>query len=149
MALEILKQGTALYFDRVTTSASGAVFGSLLGLLLFSYVVARLVLLVTAWAATAPGNERPVPLAPPAPAVLTHVVVRSGPAGGTAGAVGAAVVTGVLVGAWLSGTARRWPVRGRKDRAAVDPRRSSCVGGWATSAARSSRGSCSTIPNGR
>ena len=66
---------------------------STVGLLLFSYVVARLVLLVTAWAATAPGNERPVPLAPPAPAVLTHVVVRSGPAGVTAGAVGAAVVT--------------------------------------------------------
>jgi membrane protein len=150
VALEILKQGTALYFDRVTTSASGAVFGSLLGLLLFSYVVARLVLLVTAWAATAPGNERPVPPPPPAPAVLTHLVVRSAPpAGVTAGAVGAAVVTGVLVGAWLGGTARRWPVRGRKDRAAVDPRRSSCVGGWGTSAVRSSRGSCSTIPNAR
>lgn len=112
VALEILKQGTAIYLDRVTTSASGAVFGSLLGLLLFSYVVARLVLLVTAWAATAPGNERPVPVAPPAPAVLSHVVVRSGPSAVSAGAVGAAVLTGVLVGAWLRGPAHR-SVRGR------------------------------------
>jgi membrane protein len=115
VALEVIKQGTAVYFDRVTTSASGAVFGSLLGLLLFCYVVARLVLLVTAWAATAEGNERPLPPAPPAPAVLTQVVVRSGPPGVSAGAVGAAVVTGVLVGAWLRGAARRWPARGREE----------------------------------
>lgn len=107
VALEVLKQGTAVYFDRVTTSASGAIFGSLLGLLLFSYVVARLVLLVTAWAATAPGNERPAPVPPPAAAVLSHVVVRQEPFG--AAAVGAAVVTGVVVGAWLRGPARRPP----------------------------------------
>jgi membrane protein len=113
IALEILKQGTAIYFDRVTTSASGAVFGSLLGLLLFSYVVARLVLLVTAWAATAPGNERPAPVPPPVPAVVTHVVVRSERPVATVGAVGAAVMTGVLIGAWLRCTAQR-SVRGRK-----------------------------------
>lgn len=53
VGLEVLKQGAALFLDRVSTSASGAVFGSLLGLLLFSYLVARLVLFVTAWAATA------------------------------------------------------------------------------------------------
>lgn len=102
VALEVVKQGTTIYFDRVTTSASGAVFGSLLGLLLFSYVVARLVLLVTAWAATAPGNERPAPVVPPSPAVFTQVVVRAEPLGATA--VGAALVTGLLVGVWLGGT---------------------------------------------
>lgn len=108
VALEILKQGTAIYLDRVTTSASGAVFGSLLGLLLFSYIVARLVLLVTAWAATAPGNERPVPVAPPVAAVIRpHVVVRPGAPGATAGAVGAAMLAGLLVGVWLRGTAPR------------------------------------------
>jgi membrane protein len=111
VALEVLKQGTALYFERVTTSASGAVFGSLLGLLLFSYVVARLLLLVTAWAATARGNERPVPVTPPAPAVLRPVVVRPEPLG--APAVGVALVTGLLLGAWLRGAAQR-SNRGRK-----------------------------------
>ena len=115
VALEVLKQGTAVYFDRVTTSASGAVFGSLLGLLLFSYVVARLVLLVTAWAATAPGNERPVPVPPPVPAVIRpQVVVAPVPLG--AATVGAAMVTGVLVGAWLRGAAHR-PAPGRRETA--------------------------------
>lgn len=109
VALEILKQGAAIYFDSVTTSASGAVFGSLLGVLLFSYVVARLVLLVTAWAATAAGNERPVPGPPPGPAVLAQVVVRSEPRGTTTGAVGAALVTGLVVGAWLRGREGRRP----------------------------------------
>ena len=114
IALEILKQGTAIYFDRVTTSASGAVFGSLPGFLLFSYVVARLVLLVTALGhATAPGNERPAPVPPPVPAVLTHVVVRSERPAATVGAVGAAVMTGVLIGAWPRCTAQR-SIRGRK-----------------------------------
>jgi membrane protein len=111
VALEVLKQGTAIYFERVTTSASGAVFGSLLGLILFSYVVARLLLLVTAWAATAAGNEPAAAVPPPRPAVFTQVVVRAEPRGTTAGAVGVGVVTGLLVGLWL-----RAPRTGRRNR---------------------------------
>jgi membrane protein len=43
VAFEVLKQVMAVYLDAVTGSPSGAVFGSLLGLLLFGYLVARLV----------------------------------------------------------------------------------------------------------
>ena len=70
VGFEVIKQGAAVYFEVITGTPGGAVFGSLLGLLLFGYLVARLLLWVTAWAATSRGNERPVPLAPPAPAVL-------------------------------------------------------------------------------
>ena len=79
VALEALKQGAAVYLDVVTTSAAGAVFGSLLGLLLFGYLVARLVLLATAWAATADlapaGRGRPPG---PAGTVDARVVPRPG-----------------------------------------------------------------------
>jgi hypothetical protein len=57
-----------------------------------------------------------VPVPPPGPAVLTQVVVRPAPLGRlglTAGAVGAAMVTGLLLGAWLRGPARR-PSDGRR-----------------------------------
>lgn len=104
VAFEVLKQGTAIYFAAISGSPSGAVFGSLLGLLLFSYVVARLVLLVTAWAATAHGNERPVAIAVPGPAVVRHeVTVRKGI---SAGGLGAALLAALVVGALLRGRRR-------------------------------------------
>jgi membrane protein len=104
VGFEVLKQGAATYLESVTTSASGAVFGSLLGLLLFTYIVARLVLGVTAWAATARGNERPYPIPPPVPAVIRpQVVARAEQPAATAGALGVAALIGVLVGAWLGG----------------------------------------------
>jgi membrane protein len=104
VAFEALKQGVAIYFSAISGSPSGAVFGSLLGLLLFSYVVARLVLLVTAWAATARGNEAPLPVAVPGPAVVRHeVTVRPGV---SAGGLGAVLVAGVVVGALLRGRRR-------------------------------------------
>jgi membrane protein len=104
VGFEALKQGAASYLESVTTSASGALFGSLLGLLLFTYIVARLVLGVTAWAATARGNERPYPIPPPVPAVIRpQVVARPDQPAATAGALGVAALIGVLVGAWLGG----------------------------------------------
>ncbi len=107
VGFEALKQGMALYLDAVTVSPSGAVFGSLLGLLLFSYLVARLVLLVTAWAATTDGNERTAPITPPRPAVIRQEVVVPSPAA-RGGAIGVALLAGVLLGALLHrGMARR------------------------------------------
>jgi membrane protein len=104
VGFEALKQGGAIYLDAITGSPSGAVFGSLLGLLLFGYLIARLVLLVTAWAATARGNQVIVPVSVPGPAVIRpEIVVRRGasPTG-----VGAVLVVGLVAGALLRGSRR-------------------------------------------
>jgi membrane protein len=95
---EILKQVMTVYLTSVTTSPSGAVFGSLLGLLIFVNFAARFALLVTAWAATTKGVEKEAPAAVPAPAVIrTEVVVRSGPNGATTvGLLGAGAGTTLL-----------------------------------------------------
>ena len=71
LGFEVLKQATALSIGSVSGTPGGAVFGPLLGLLLFCYLVARFALLVTAWAATARGNELPARgrLPDPEPAV--------------------------------------------------------------------------------
>jgi membrane protein len=98
IGFEILKQVMTFYLSTVTSSPSGAVFGSLLGLLVFVNFVSQFVLFVTAWAATAPGVEKEAPAAVPAPAVIrSEVVVRSGPnAATTVGLLGAGLVTGLL-----------------------------------------------------
>jgi membrane protein len=97
VGFEVLKQIMTVYLASVTTSPSGAVFGSLLGLLIFVNFASRFVLFVTAWAATAKGvEEAPAPV--PAPAVIrTEVVVRSGPNGATtAGLLGTGAATALL-----------------------------------------------------
>jgi membrane protein len=66
LGFEVLKQATALSIGSVSGTAGGAVFGPLLGLLVFLYLVARFALLLTAWAATARGNELPVATPDPA-----------------------------------------------------------------------------------
>jgi membrane protein len=98
VGFEILKRVMTYYLASVTTSPSGAVFGSLLGLLVFANFVSRFMLFVTAWAATAPGVEEEKPVPAPAPAVIRpEVVVRSGPnAATTAGLLGAGLLTGLL-----------------------------------------------------
>jgi membrane protein len=104
IGFEVLKQFVAVYFDAVTSTPGGAVFGSLLGLLLFGYLVARLLLWVTAWAATVRGNERVAPVPVPGAVVLRQeVVVSRDP---SAGGLGAALLLGVVTGAWLRGRGR-------------------------------------------
>jgi membrane protein len=98
VGFEVLKQVMTFYLSSVTISPSGAVFGSLLGLLVFVNFVSRFTLFVTAWAATAKENEQEKPAPVPGPAVIrSEVVVRSGPnAATTAGLLGAGLVTGLL-----------------------------------------------------
>jgi len=103
VSFEVLKQGATAYFEAITSTPGGAVFGSLLGLLLFGYLVARLLLWVTAWAATARGNERIAPAPVPGPVVLRQEVVERSP---SAGGLGAALLLGVAAGAWLRGRGR-------------------------------------------
>jgi membrane protein len=104
VGFEVLKQGAAIYFGAITSTPGGAVFGSLLGLLLFGYLVARLLLWVTAWAATAQGNERVAPVPVPGPVVLRQEVVVT--RGASTGGLGAVLVLGLVAGAWLRGRER-------------------------------------------
>ncbi|MET0134250.1 MAG: YhjD/YihY/BrkB family envelope integrity protein, partial [Kibdelosporangium sp.] len=53
IGFEILKQLGAFYLTSVTSSPTGAVFGPIIGLLVFANLVARFLLFVTAWTATA------------------------------------------------------------------------------------------------
>ena len=79
VGFEVLKQGMAIYLAAITRTPSGAVFGSILGLLVFVYYASRFVLFVTAWAATSRENGRRGQVAVPGPAVIrAEVVVAPG-----------------------------------------------------------------------
>jgi membrane protein len=108
VGFEALKQVMTFYLASVTNSPSGAVFGSLLGLLVFTFFACRFILFVTAWAATAKENEQEDPVPVPGPAVIrSEVTVRSGPTGGgAAGLLGAGLLTGILGGHVLRGRRR-------------------------------------------
>lgn len=53
---ELFKQAGSVYLQSVINGPAGAVFGPVLGLLVFAYVTARLILFATAWAATSADN---------------------------------------------------------------------------------------------
>jgi len=102
VGFEVLRQGLTIYLGRITSSPGGAVFGSLLGLLVFAYLVSRFILLVTAWAATIPANLPPEPVAvQPAVQITAMGSTASGNGTASAVAVAAAMVVGVLVGTRL------------------------------------------------
>lgn len=124
VGFEVLKQVTALSIDSVSGTPGGAVFGPLLGLLLFCYLVSRFALLVSAWAATARGNELPAapfePASPPEPVeapgsaasrerVLQPGSATPGAPAPSRGALGVALGVGMLLGAWLRGLRRSCP----------------------------------------
>jgi len=103
VGFEVLKQAIAFYLAVVTGTPGGAVFGPLFGLLLFLYLVARFTLLLTAWTATARGNELPAP--PPEPPAVVAPVPAPAPTARRAstGALGTALGVGVLLGMVLRG----------------------------------------------
>lgn len=71
VGFEIFKQVASIYLRSVLHGPAGATFGPVLGLMVFAYITARLVLFATAWAATSADNLRPEPVPAPAPAVIT------------------------------------------------------------------------------
>jgi membrane protein len=93
VAFEIFKLVASIYLRSVVTGPAGATFGPVLGLMVFAYITARMILFATAWAATSKENLEAAPVEPPTAAVITpRVQVREGigPAGAlTAMAVGA------------------------------------------------------------
>jgi membrane protein len=91
VGFEIFKQLGSIYLQAVMHGPAGATFGPVLGLMVFAYITARLILFATAWAATSPENMAEAPVEPPAPAQITmRVQEREGL--GPRGALAAAAV---------------------------------------------------------
>jgi membrane protein len=101
VGLVVLQQVMTIYLAVVTTSPAGVAFGPILGLLVFINVVARLVLFVTAWAATLPENE-PEQINEPAPVIVRPAITTGArpSARTTAALLGAGAVLGAVVGAF-------------------------------------------------
>jgi membrane protein len=110
VGFEVIKQVMVLYLAKITNSPTGALFGPVLGLMIFIFTVSRFLLFLAAWAATAPENavERPVPAPPPA-VIRPEVTVRDAPSGGVAaGLLGAGALAGLVLAA-ATGLRRRRP----------------------------------------
>lgn len=96
IAFELFKLVASIYLKSVLHSPAGAAFGPVLGLMVFAYVTARLLLFATAWAATSTENLAAVPVEPPEPKVITTRVhlnedlnVRQALTAAAVGAIGA------------------------------------------------------------
>jgi membrane protein len=97
VGFEIFKLVASIYLRSVVTGPAGATFGPVLGLMVFAYITARLVLFATAWAATLPENMGEDPIPAPGPAVIRNrIVTRPGLAPWQATAAAAAGAVGAL-----------------------------------------------------
>ncbi|GAA1975016.1 inner membrane protein YhjD [Amycolatopsis minnesotensis] len=91
----ILQQVATTYLASVTKSPSFAVFGPVLGLLVFANLVARFVLFVTAWTATAKENQVRKVVPPPPAVIRPEIRMQQGPGfGAAAGAFGVGALLG-------------------------------------------------------
>jgi membrane protein len=109
VGFQVINQIMVFYLAKITNSPTGALFGPVLGLMIFIFTVSRFLLFLTAWAATAKENMVEAPIAAPGPSVVrTEVTLCNRPSSGvTAGLVGAGAVAGVLLGAFTGFTRRR------------------------------------------
>jgi membrane protein len=103
IAFEVFKQIATIYLRAVLKTAAAATFGPVLGLMVFAYTTARLILFATAWAATSPDNLRAMPAEPPDPAIISpRVQIDDGLRPGQAVAAAAVGAVGAL------GLSRLW-----------------------------------------
>ncbi|HEX4360925.1 MAG TPA: inner membrane protein YhjD [Pseudonocardia sp.] len=109
VGFQVINQIMVFYLAKITNSPTGALFGPVLGLMIFIFTVSRFLLFLTAWAATARENMVETPVEVPGPAVIrTAVTVREGLGSGvTAGLVGVGAVAGLLLGTVAGLTRRR------------------------------------------
>ncbi|MEU4668606.1 YhjD/YihY/BrkB family envelope integrity protein [Amycolatopsis sp. NPDC023774] len=92
LGFELLKQAGGIYLNLISASPSGVAFGSVIGLLFFISLIARMLVYITAWTATARDAPRkPVP--PPSPTQLRPVIA---PRQHTAGPLALGAVLGAL-----------------------------------------------------
>ncbi|MFC9998591.1 inner membrane protein YhjD [Nocardia sp. NPDC127526] len=100
VAFEVFKQLASVVLKAVVTSPAGVAFGPIIGLMVFSYITARIILFATAWAATATENEVAADIPVPAPAIIEPRVQGPGLSAGTGAALfGAGAVAGGLISA--------------------------------------------------
>lgn len=101
VGFEVLKQVGNIYLQLIKGSPSGTVFGTLLGLLVFINLVARFLVFITAWTATARENAHRSadPVLAPDPVVISPTVHLTGrpAATTTAGLLGAGAIAGVTL----------------------------------------------------
>ena len=91
VGFEAFKQVASIYLRAVVHGPAGATFGPILGLMVFAYITARLILFATAWAATSAENLAEPHVPPPGQAqITTRVQIRAGV--GVGGALAAAAV---------------------------------------------------------
>ncbi|BBX48368.1 inner membrane protein YhjD [Mycobacterium cookii] len=103
VGFEVFKLVASIYLRSVLRSPAGATFGPVLGLMVFAYVTARLLLFATAWAATSTENSTEAPVEPPELAVITprahldeQLVTKATVAAVAVGAAGALGVSRLL-----------------------------------------------------
>jgi membrane protein len=97
VGFEILKQLATIYLGFVGGSPTGALFGPIIGLLVFANLVSRLLLFVTAWTATSRDNLKPDLPPPPGPVVIRpSVEVHNAHRGREVAMLGAGALLGVL-----------------------------------------------------
>ncbi|WP_054815697.1 inner membrane protein YhjD [Nocardia arizonensis] len=112
VAFELFKIVATIYLRIVLRSPAGATFGSIIGLMVFSYITYRILLFATAWAATASDNQREeqIPAPPPAlirPRVVSRAVPAIAPLYFGAGALAALVLTRFRRGPRVAGASRK------------------------------------------
>lgn len=78
IGFEVLKQLGNLYLRLLSYSPTVVAFGALIGLLVFIYLGARMLLLTTVWTAMRTIGDEPAPPPAPSPAVIRPTVVDRG-----------------------------------------------------------------------
>jgi membrane protein len=104
VGFEIFKQVASIYLRSVMHGPAGATFGPVLGLMVFAYITARLILFATAWAATSAENLAIAGVPPPEPAVITTAVRAR--AGVSVREAAAAMAVGALAALGISWAGR-------------------------------------------
>lgn len=106
---EIFKQFATMFFSNALSSPAAATFGPIIGLMVTMYLIWRILLYCSAWAATTPEALAELrPEVPPAAVIRVREEVRTGASdAGRAGLVGAGAALGVLVGGAVGSIFRR------------------------------------------
>ncbi|MBF4552980.1 YhjD/YihY/BrkB family envelope integrity protein [Corynebacterium suicordis] len=106
---EVFKQFATLFFSNALSNPAAATFGPIIGIMVTMYLIWRILLYCSAWAATTPESLAELrPEAPPAAIIRVRQEVRTGSSdAGRAGLVGTGAALGVLVGGAVASMFRR------------------------------------------